>query len=130
MTIPLQITFRGMDSSELVTRTIEKQAEKLERLIDRASRCHVVIESPHRHHLHGNAYSVHVDLRFPRGEVAVSRTGAGDPARENLHAAIRDAFEAVVRKLEDRARGRRPAHARGREETPPLDQAGPAEEPR
>lgn len=111
MAIPLQITFRGLPQSDAIEAKIMKHAEKLERFQERISRCKVVVDAPHRHHVQGNVYSVKVDLRLPQGELVVSRESAADPSHENLHVAIRDAFTALARQLEHGA----DHHGRSRE---------------
>jgi ribosomal subunit interface protein len=104
MQIPLQISFRNMDPSPAVEERIRKKAAKLERFNDRIIGCSVVVEAPHRHHHKGKLYSVRVDVSVPGKEVVVDRAKPVDHAHEDIYVAIRDAFNAAVRRLEDQAR--------------------------
>jgi ribosomal subunit interface protein len=104
MQIPLQISFRNMDPSPAVEARIRKKAEKLERFHDRIIGCTVVVEAPHRHHHKGKLYSVRVDISVPGKDVVVDRAKPTDHAHEDVYVAVRDAFNAATRRLEDQAR--------------------------
>jgi len=104
MSIPLQISFRNMDPSPAVEERIRKKAAKLERFHDRIVGCTVVVEAPHRHHHKGKLYSVRVDISVPGKDVVVDRAKPVDHAHEDVYVAVRDAFDAAVRRLEDRTR--------------------------
>ncbi len=69
--------------------------------------CRVVIEAPHRHHQKGNTFCVSVEVTVPHAEIVANRDSGRDPAHEDVYVAIRDAFLAVNRKLQDRASRRR-----------------------
>jgi ribosome-associated translation inhibitor RaiA len=105
--LPLQITFRGMAPSDAIESVIRERAAKLERFHGRIMRCHVTVDVPHRHHHKGRLYAVRIDLTTPTGEIAVTRNPSDDSAHEDLHAVVRDAFDAVVRQLQDQVRYRR-----------------------
>jgi ribosomal subunit interface protein len=107
MQVPLKITFRGMPPSPAIEERVRERATKLERLYDRIIGCRVVIESPHRHHHHGQIFHVHIDLTVPQHEIVVSREPAHNHAHEDVYVAIRDAFDAAERRLEDFARQQR-----------------------
>lgn len=107
MQLPVQITFRNIDPSDFVRARVRERADQLERLFGRIVSCRVVIEAPNRRHRRGRLYKVSVDVKVPRGEVAVTRNPAAHHAHEDLYVAIRDAFNAVGRRLEDHARRRR-----------------------
>jgi ribosomal subunit interface protein len=105
MQIPLQIAFKNMDSSPALESLIEEKARKLERFSDRITSCRVVVEAPHRHHRTGKLYEVSIEITVPpKGEVVVNREHRHDPAHEDVRVAIRDAFDAAVRQLEDHER--------------------------
>jgi len=104
---PLQITFRGVEPSEAIERRIHKKAEELERFSDHVTGCHVTVEVPHRHQHKGGLYTVRIELRLPDDGIVVSTEQRNDPAHEDVYVAIRDAFDAAVRQLEDYARKRR-----------------------
>jgi ribosomal subunit interface protein len=104
MQIPLQISFRNMDPSPAVEDRIRKKAAKLERFHDRIVGCSVVVEAPHRHQHKGKLYTVHLDISVPGKDIIVDRAGPIDQAHEDVYVAIRDAFAAAARQLEDHSR--------------------------
>jgi len=131
MKIPLKITFRDMPSSKAIEENIRDKASKLDSLCDDVMSCRVIVEAPHRHHHKGKAYVVRIDMTVPGGELVVNREPkrlvAARPApieefektlaenhepskhaaHEDVYVAIRDAFNAAGRKLQDYARRRR-----------------------
>jgi len=107
MQAPLQITFRHMDSSEAVAARIRERAGELERFFDRIISCRVVVECRHPRRRQGNLFRVRVDLKIPGREIAVGRDPAAHHSHEDVYVAIRDAFDAARRALEDHVRERR-----------------------
>jgi len=107
MELPLQITFRKMPASPAIEANIRKKAVGLERFSEHIMACRVIVESPHRHHHQGKLYHVRVDLTVPGGELVVSRDPAEHHAYEDVYVAIRDAFDAAIRQLEDYVRRQR-----------------------
>lgn len=107
MQIPLEIKFRNMDPSPAVEARIREKAAKLERFHDRIIGCTVVVEAPHRHHHKGKLYSVHIDISVPGKDLVVDRAKPLNHAHEDVYVALRDAFNAAVRQLEDHAQRRR-----------------------
>jgi ribosome-associated translation inhibitor RaiA len=104
MQTPLQITFRGMDPSEAIEQDIRRRALRLERMHPRLTRCHVVVDLPHRHHHKGNHYVVHLELATPLGEVSVTHDPPLAEERADFKAVIRDAFDAAARRLDRQRR--------------------------
>ncbi len=107
MQIPLQVTFRGMEPSPAVETRVREMAQRLDRYRDRITSCRVVVEAPHRHHHKGKLYTVAVDVTYPGGEVVVNRGRRFDHGHEDVYVAMRDAFNAVRRRLQDDTRIRR-----------------------
>ncbi|MGB0056882.1 MAG: HPF/RaiA family ribosome-associated protein [Methyloceanibacter sp.] len=104
MQIPLQISFRNMDPSPDVEAMVREKAAKLNRFFERIVGCDVTIEAPHRRHHKGKLYKVRIDIGMPGKDVHVTQEGPKNQAHEDITVAIRDAFEAAVRQLEDHAR--------------------------
>jgi ribosomal subunit interface protein len=104
MKLPLQITARNLDLSKVTREEIHKRAEKLDAYYDQIMHCRVIVEVPHRHHREGVLYNVRIDMTVPGAELVVKR----EP-NEDLNVAIRDAFDAARRQLEDFARQHRGA---------------------
>jgi len=109
MQMPMQITFRNMEPSEAVKARVRERAEKLDRYHPRIMGCHVVVESPHRHHHQGKVFHVRIDVTVPQTEIVVNREPEEDHAHEDVFVAIRDAFDAMQRQLQDCAREQRGA---------------------
>lgn len=104
MQLPLQITFRNMDPSAALEDRVRETAAKLERFHDRIMSCRVVVERQHHHHHQGDLYHVAIDLKVPGAELTTSRGPAAHHAHEDVYVAVRDAFDAMRRQLEDQAR--------------------------
>jgi len=115
-----QVSFDDLPVDEAVRAAALDHVAQLERLSDRITGCHVVVAQPHRHHRAGRLYSVRVDVVVPGGEIVVNRDQHLDHGHEDVFVALRDAFLAARRRLEDhvrRSRGAEKAHqprARGR----------------
>lgn len=99
MQTPLQITIRDVDQSEALEARIRSKAEKLEEFFKHITSCRVVVEVPHKHHHQGKQFNVRIDIGVPGSEIVVNRDHA-----EDVYVALRDAFEASKRQLEDYAR--------------------------
>jgi len=95
MQIPLQITMRDMDHSEVLGQAIQDQVAKLERFHDHITRCRVTVEQTGRHQLQGRQFTVRVDLRVPGREIVASRDH-----HEDVHVALREAFDSARRQLD------------------------------
>jgi ribosomal subunit interface protein len=104
MEVPLQISFRNMDPSPAVEAIVREKAEKLDRFFDRMVSCDVTIEAPHRRQHKGKLYKVRIDIGMPGKDVHVNQEGPKNQAHEDLYVAIRDAFDAAVRQLDDHVR--------------------------
>lgn len=102
MTIPLQIVFKDLDPSPALEALIREKAERLERFASRITGCRVTIEMPH--HRQAKLYNARIEVLVPHGEVAVTREGLRNHAHEHPSIAVRDAFDAAVRQLEDYVR--------------------------
>jgi ribosomal subunit interface protein len=107
MKLPLEVTFRNLTRSEAVETSVREHAERLDRYCSDIMSCRVVVEASHKHHHKGNLYAVRVDLTVPDAEIVASRTPGDDHAHEDVYVAVRDAFEAVRRQVEDYTRKRR-----------------------
>jgi cold shock CspA family protein/ribosome-associated translation inhibitor RaiA len=104
MAVDLHISFRGMEPSPAVEAQVRGRVDELEQFSDRISACRVVLEAVDRHHQHGRIYQARVDLTVSGGRVVANREPGLNHAHEDLHVAIRDAFDAVRRRLQDHMR--------------------------
>ena len=101
MQVAPRITFRNMEPSAALEAAVRAKIDKLEHFYGRITACHVVIEAPHRRHHQGKLYSVGIDISLPQGKVVVSRDRQRNHAHEDVYVALRDAFNAAYRQLED-----------------------------
>lgn len=104
---PLQITFRDIPSSEALETHIREKAAKLDQFYDHIMSCRVVVELPHGHHHKGKLYHVSIDITVPGEELVINRLPHDNHAHEDAYVAIRDAFDAARRKLQNFARKQR-----------------------
>ncbi len=103
MTLPVQITFRHCDQSEAIVNAIHDRADKLDQFFNRIHTCHVVVEAPHNSHNKGNWYRVRVDVTVPGEELVVGQDRSRKGKHEDIYLAIRDAFDAAQRQLQEYA---------------------------
>jgi len=103
----VEITFRHMEPSPALEARIRQRAEELEQFFNRITATRVVVECRHPRHHQGKLFEVLVDLKLPGNEIVVGREPGMNHAHEDAHVAVRDAFDAARRQLEDYARKRR-----------------------
>lgn len=99
--LPIQITIRAISVSPAAEATIRKRIQKLSQFNKRISRCRVVVELTQKHKHQGKLYNVRVDITVPKKEMAVTYK-----CHEDVYVAIRDAFNAVERQLEEHSHKR------------------------
>lgn len=126
--IPTQVTFRGLPHSDALDAAVRQRVAWLEQFHAGIVRCHVVIELPHRHRHDGRHVHVRIHLTVPDVPPIVtshepSLHGRLKDVEESEHhkdseidgvhryaaVAIREAFDAARRRLEDVAREQRGA---------------------
>lgn len=105
MEIPFEVVFRHMEPAAMVDERIRREIDRIQRYSDQLVAGRVVVEGPNAAHRHGGLYKVNVHLRY-RGApgVDIARSGPRDHAHESALVAIRDAFAAARRRLQDRSR--------------------------
>jgi ribosome-associated translation inhibitor RaiA len=102
MQIPLQITYRDIPHSEALDARIREKAAKLDEFHHNVVSCRVTVEEVQRHSQRGKQFCVRLDIKVPQHEIAVNRDHHSD-----VYVALRDAFAAAYRKLEDTVRQQR-----------------------
>jgi ribosomal subunit interface protein len=102
MKIPLQVSFHGVEHSDALYNAIRDKLDKLERYYDRIVSCRVVLELDARRKQHGKQLTLRIQLKVPGSEIAVTREHG-----EDIQVALREAFDAARRQLEDYAREQR-----------------------
>ncbi|MHB0974244.1 MAG: ribosome hibernation-promoting factor, HPF/YfiA family [Thiobacillus sp.] len=99
MKTPLQITFRDIEHSDALEAHIREKAGKLETFFAPIMSCRVVVEMPHQHKHQGKFFNVRIDIGVPGSEIVVNRD-----RHEDIYVALRDAFDAAKRQLDDYSR--------------------------
>ena len=99
MQIPLQITIRGIEHSDALETHIREKVAKLDEFFDYIMSCRVVVELPHKHHHQGKQFNVRLDIGVPGSEIVVKHDHS-----EDVYVALREAFDAAKRRIEDYVR--------------------------
>lgn len=107
MILPLQITFRQMEPSPALEARIRELASRLDKFSAEIMRCHVIVEPLAGHKHQGSLYDLRINITLPDEQIAIRRTHSANHAHEDPYVALRDAFRAARRKLEDHERIRR-----------------------
>jgi ribosome-associated translation inhibitor RaiA len=106
-----EVRFLDLPASPAVEKKILDRARRLARFSAAIQNWQVWIESPRGHHRQGPVTSVRIRLTVPREELVTEEIG------EDVLVCVRDAFDAMRRKLQDyerRRRGAVKAHPRAR----------------
>lgn len=122
---PLQITWRDIPQSDAIESNIREKAEKLDSFFDKIMSCKVLIGAVSKRQHHGNLYNIRIEIEVPDHQIVVSRESGEDHAHEDIYVAIRDAFDAARRQLQDYAsirRGQVKQHSISVQETTGPDQ--------
>lgn len=108
-----------MDQSDAVVALVHEEAGKLDKYFDRITSCRVMVEAAHRHHRRGDPCHVRIELGVPGKELVagheptlhgIAKHDEEAKRRKDLeiegphkdvYVAIRDAFKAMRRQLQD-----------------------------
>jgi cold shock CspA family protein/ribosome-associated translation inhibitor RaiA len=119
MILPVQTTFRNTRHSDAVEARIQEEADKLNKYFDRITSCRVMVEAAHRHHKRGDPFHIRIELGVPGKELVVaheptlrkalmhddeghlSKSQELEAPHKDVYVAIRDAFKAMRRQLQD-----------------------------
>lgn len=102
-----QITWRGMEPSAALEARVRELAQGLEKFSPHIVHCRVVIELPHKHGRQGHIYGVRIQITAPGAHLIAQRAHRERHTHEDPYVAVRDAFRAVQRQLEDYERENR-----------------------
>ncbi|HXQ46198.1 MAG TPA: HPF/RaiA family ribosome-associated protein [Caulobacteraceae bacterium] len=106
MQVPLKVTFEGgLESTPALEARIEREARKLEQFAERITACRVALIGRSHNRRKGDLYQVRIHISVPgRADVVVDRNPSADHAHEDPYVAVRDAFAAARRQLQDHER--------------------------
>ncbi len=102
MKVPVQIVFHGLDRSDALEAAVRDKVAHLEHLSGDIMSCRVVVDLEQKHKHQGHPFGVRVDLTLPGRELVVDRV-----QHEDVYVALRDAFDAMKRQLQDAVHQRR-----------------------
>ena len=105
--LPLEISFRNTDRSPAVERVVRQRAQALARHCDRLMHCRVVIEMTGRSQRKGRLYRARIDMKLPRQIISVGHASKANPGHADVFLAVRHAFDAASRRVQDFSRRRR-----------------------
>jgi len=97
-----------MQPSIALETRIRDLVQKLERFSSQIIKCQVVVEAPHhQHHEQGALFDFSVNIAVPGKEIIIGHSNTRNPAHTNPYIALRDAFRAAKRQLQEYERIRR-----------------------
>lgn len=99
MQTPLQITFRDLPRSDALETHIREKAKKLEQYFSGMIGCRVVVDQDGRSQQQGKPFNIRIDISVPGTDIIVDKQ-----QNEDVYVALRDAFDAAARRLEEYAR--------------------------
>ena len=102
MQVPLQITIRDFPQSEALEARIREKAAKLGEFHPNIISCRVAIEELRKHQHQGRHFQVNLDVRVPGKAIVVNHMHD-----EDVYVALRNAFDAAKRQIEEAVRVQR-----------------------
>ena len=115
MDLPLQISFRNMDSSQAVETKVRERVDKLEHYFSHLTSCRVIIAAPPRQGGGSQVFHVTIEMGVPRkGELVVKNDDAHEKHKD-VYMALGDTFDVAerrLRKFSERMEGKTNRHQR------------------
>lgn len=99
MQVPVQLSFHGCDHSNALEAEIQSSVSKIEEYYGRITKCRVVVELPHKSHAQGKLFHINIDISVPGAGHLLHNDHGKNPAHEDVHVAVRDAFDAIESQL-------------------------------
>jgi ribosome-associated translation inhibitor RaiA len=96
-----------MEPSAALEGRVRALAQRLEKFGSPMIHCHVIIEFPHKRGHQGHVYEVHIQVSVPGTQLIVQHEHRELQSHEDPYVAVRDAFRAVRRQLQDYERKHR-----------------------
>ncbi len=103
----LQIVWRDIQPDKALDEAIREHTAKLEKRFERITHTRVTVSLPHKHQKEGRIFDFNIDVSIPGHEIVVSHNGNGSSAADEPGIALRNAFDAAQRKLNDYLEKRR-----------------------
>jgi ribosomal subunit interface protein len=107
MQLPPQVTFVDVPHSDAVEAIILEKIQKLQEFHSRIVSCRVAVSQQRARGRNGHLFRVRIDIAIPgQKEIVASRDPGVDHSHENVLVAVRDAFDAAKRQLDEYAERR------------------------
>ncbi len=105
MQTPVEVAFQHCEPTNEIRAEIDKQTRRLEKCGDRLTSCHVVVSRPQGRRRTGNLFQVDIRVAMPdHKDVIVDREHRRAPEHQHVLVAIREAFDAAVRQIQEAER--------------------------
>jgi ribosome-associated translation inhibitor RaiA len=117
MMTEVEVHFHGIEKSDAIEQRVRDKVAKLQRHFERMTSCRVGIEATQRSPQKPKVFEIKIEIGMPRRQpIVVRHERVGSHASEELCLALRDAFEAAMRKVDGTAAkiGQRSKLDRGR----------------
>ena len=102
MKIPLQISYRDVNKTDELEKLIREKTNKLEKVCDHITSCHIAVEKPQKFPNYGSPYRIRIDIRIPSGhEIVIKRASGEGNMNKPLYSIVREGFEAARRKTKE-----------------------------
>lgn len=102
MKLPLDIRFIGLQPSDALDAAIREKVRHTELFCQDIIAWRITVEQEAKHKHQGRPFAVRIDVTLPGHELSVNRV-----QDEDAYVALRDAFDAVRRQIEERVQVRR-----------------------
>ncbi len=101
MSFSVEITFHSLEASPALGARIRKLMARLGRFSSHIMSCHVVVGAAHRRHHRGNLFDVRIDIATSGAQFSIQHASPRDHTHEDPYVALRDAYRAARRKLQN-----------------------------
>ncbi|MGH7804527.1 MAG: HPF/RaiA family ribosome-associated protein [Candidatus Binatia bacterium] len=102
MKVPLEIHYRDVEVTPVVTRKINARAARLEKFCPGLISVRVAVERPQKHQRRGSRYRVRIEVGVPPGKrLVVRREPSQGDMHDPLQKVVGDAFESMERRLRE-----------------------------
>jgi ribosomal subunit interface protein len=96
-----ELILMDVSRSDGLEHYVEEKVDKLATFTNRIHSSRVTIQAPSPHHKKGGRYQVSVELLLPGANLVANRDADAAQDHESMHVALRDAFSAMRRQLQN-----------------------------
>lgn len=104
MAASLDVHFHGIEKSDALEAKVREKFNKLQKHFDRINSCRVVLEAPNRNNAKAKLFQVKIEIAIPgQKPIIINHEREGGNPQDDLGLALRDAFDAARRRVDDLA---------------------------